>query len=354
MKIGIIGDGQLGWMTIFENRKLNFNFFVLGKDPKAPASKIADRFFHYEDIDTFLNAVDEVVFEFEHIPDFVMEKVSERFNTKALRIKRSRISEKSFLKEKGYPLGRFEFSQTKQLKEKIKDFTLPVVIKAEKLGYDGKGQYIIRNFDDLEDIYRNHGEDEGFIIEEFIDFKYEVSAIGVKGKNGEKRIYPVSFNYHKDSILLYNYAPFKKYPDIEDIIFSLLDDLEITGVLAVEFFVTKEEKILINEFAPRPHNTGHWTMDGSFTSQFENVVRAVSGLPLGSTDTKINTGMVNILGKDLKDFSVNEILSINGTQLYWYGKEKREKRKMGHINIMEMKENLLKEKIEKIINLIYD
>ncbi len=353
MIIGIIGDGQLGWMTIFENRKLGYNFFVLGKNPNAPASKIADKFFYYEDVESFLQSVDKVIVEFEHIPDFVFEKLSDCPCYKALKLKRSRIQEKTFLKKHGYPVPKFLYSDGYSLKANIGRFTLPVVVKAETLGYDGKGQYLIKSEEEVENILKNHSPEEKFIIEEFIDFLYEVSAIGVRDEQGNKKIYPVSYNYHHEGILLYNYAPFINSKEIEEIVFSLMDELNIVGLLAVEFFITKENKPLINEFAPRPHNTGHYTMDGSFTSQFENIVRTVSGLPLGSTETKVPTGMVNILGKSLEDFDIESILGLKGSTLYWYGKEKKPKRKMGHINIVDHDTESLKEKIDFILKKIY-
>ncbi|NPA52330.1 MAG: 5-(carboxyamino)imidazole ribonucleotide synthase [Aquificae bacterium] len=353
MNIGIIGDGQLGSMTIFENRKLNFNFFVLGKNPTAPASRIADRFFGYDEYQEFFNIVDRVVVEFEHIPDIIFENLKNYPNFRALELKRSRIKEKLFLRERGYPLGNFDFSYGYQLEEKIKKFSLPVVVKAEKLGYDGKGQYLVKDILEITDILKNHSLEEGFVIEEFIDFKYEISTIGVRDKNSDKNIYPISFNYHEGGILLYNYAPFLQNKDVEEIVLSLLDDLEIEGLLAVEFFLTKDDEILINEFAPRPHNTGHYTMEASYTSQFENLIRAVVGLPIGSTQTKIPTGMVNILGKSLEDFDTKEILKVEGTQLYWYGKEKKPRRKMGHINIVDKDIGSLKEKIRFVLKNIY-
>jgi len=275
MNIGIIGDGQLGWMTIFESRKLNYNFYVLGSNPNAPASRICDKFFNYENVDEFLKICDEIVFEFEHIPEFVFQKLENHPNFYALKIKRSRISEKNFLKEKGYPVAKFSYAYGHNLKEKLKEFTYPVVIKAETLGYDGKGQYVVKRDIDLDEIFRNHSLNESFIIEEFIDFKYEVSAIGVRDKGGNTKIYPTSFNYHKEGILIYNYVPFIENEKINQIVYSLMEDLGIVGLLAVEFFVDKNGEPLINEFAPRPHNTGHWTMDGAYASQFENLIRAV-------------------------------------------------------------------------------
>ncbi len=354
MNIGIIGDGQLGWMTIFENRKLGFNFFVLGSSSDAPASKIADRFFRYEEYQDFFRSIDRVVIEFEHIPDFVFQKLKDYPNYKALDLKRSRIKEKNFLKNMGYPLAKFSYSSGYQLKEKLKEFNLPVIIKAEKLGYDGKGQYLVQDVSQIdENILKNHSFEESFIIEEFIDFQYEVSVIGVRDGKGNKKVYPISYNYHESGILLYNYAPFMENKELSEIVYSLMDDLEIEGLLAVEFFITKDDKLLINEFAPRPHNTGHYTMEGSFSSQFENLVRAVAGLPIGSTETKIPAGMVNILGKSLEDFDLNEILKIEGSQLYWYGKEKKTRRKMGHINIVDKDISNLKSKIKSILEIIY-
>lgn len=355
MRVGILGGGQLGWMTILEGRKLGLEFFVLDPNPKAPASRIADRWFPPEKAEEFIRECHVITYEFEHIEEKVLEKFYDLTtpSLNVLEFKKSKIKEKEFYKRMGYPTVEFVVAKGKELKEKVEAFPLPCVIKREKLGYDGKGQYKIYSKEDLEVVLKNHSQEENFLIEKLIDFNFEFSIIGVRDKRGNKRLYPTTINYHEDGILLYNSTRSFQIKEAEDIVLSLMEDLNIVGLLAVEFFYTWDGRILINEFAPRPHNTGHYSLDGAFTSQFENLIRAICGLPLGSTRLKAPSGMVNLLGVSLEDLDLNTILSIEGAKLYWYGKEKKTKRKVGHINLVGNTEQEIEEKIEKLVNIIY-
>ncbi|MCS7307010.1 MAG: ATP-grasp domain-containing protein, partial [Aquificaceae bacterium] len=186
-----------------------------------------------------------------------------------------------------------------------------------------------------------------------VDFNFEFSLIGVRDSRGNRKIYPLTVNYHEGGILLYNSTRALQIKEAEEILLSLMENLNLVGLIAVEFFYTWDGKVLINEMAPRPHNTGHYSLDGCYTSQFENLLRAVCGLPLGSTRLKAPSGMVNILGLSLEDISLQELLSVDGSKLYWYGKSKKPRRKMGHINITATTEQELEEKIERLLNLIY-
>lgn len=357
MKVGILGGGQLGWMTILEGKKLGFNFFVLDSDPHAPASRIADRWFSPEEVDEFVRLCDVITYEFEHIEEEVLQRAEGKTipNLTALRLKRSRGEEKNFLYKHGYPVANFRRGKLSQLKELLQEIGFPAVVKCEKLGYDGKGQYRVFREEDIEVILENHSEEESFVVEEFIDFQGEVSAVGVRDSEGNIKVFPITENIHDEGILLYNRTAerltYEK--EIVSIVSQLLEDLKIVGLLAVEFFVTKEHKVLINEFAPRPHNTGHYTLDGCYTSQFENLLRAITGLPLGSTKLKASTGMVNILGMSLEELPMEEILRIEGTKIYWYGKEKKPRRKVGHINVVSRNESQTEEKLEKLLRIIY-
>lgn len=356
MNVGILGGGQLGWMTILEGRKLGYKFFVLDKNPEAPASKIADVWFPPEEVEEFYSVCDVITYEFEHIEEEVLEKVEDKVipDPKALRLKKSRGEEKEFLYRHGYPLPRFRRGRMEDLKRLIDEIGAPAVVKSERLGYDGKGQYRVSSGEDLEEIYRNHSPDESFVVEEFVDFEREVSAVGVRDRRGRIKIYPITENFHEEGILLYNRTTerFPSEKEVLEIVSSLMEDLSIVGLLAVEFFVT-EDRILINEFAPRPHNTGHYTLDGAYTSQFENFLRAITDLPLGSTRLKLPSGMVNILGLSYNELSIPEILSVEGSKLYWYGKEKRERRKMGHVNLVAKDSKGVKDRIEQVLKLLY-
>ncbi|MGC8852104.1 MAG: 5-(carboxyamino)imidazole ribonucleotide synthase [Hydrogenobacter sp.] len=354
MRVGILGGGQLGWMTILEGRKLGFEFFVLNEDPKSPACRIADACFTPDEVDTFLRNCDVVTYEFEHIEQEVVEKVSHLLSPSAevLRLKSSRILEKSFYRKMGYPTAEFTFAKGEDLYKKLAEFGLPAVVKAEKLGYDGKGQYVVKNLSQADEISKNHPKDENFLVERFVDFLFEFSLIGVRSKRGDIKVYPMTVNHHEKGILLYNHTKSLYLKEAQDILTSLMEDLNIVGLLAVEFFYCQNGKVLINEIAPRPHNTGHYTLDGCYTSQFENLLRAIADLPLGSTNLKLPSGMINLLGVSLEDIDLRSLLSIEGTKLYWYGKEKRKRRKMGHINVVASTEEELTEKINIILRLV--
>jgi len=354
LRVGILGGGQLGWMTILEGKKLGFEFFVLEDKEDAPACRIADRCFHSYEVEEFYRLCDVITYEFEHIRDEILEKVEDKLipNPEALLLKKSRIKEKSFLKKEGFPTPEFFIVKRDEIPQALEKIGLPAVVKAEKLGYDGKGQYRIKDLKEVEEIFRNHGKDESFIVEEFIDFSAEFSCIGVRDKEGNVFFYPQPFNKHEGGILIYNYVPFKEFKKAKEITQKLMERLKIVGVFTVEFFLLKNGEILINEFAPRVHNTGHWTLDGAFVSQFENLVRAITELPLGSTELKLPSGMVNLLGVDINEIPLKEILSIKGAKLYWYGKRKRSKRKVGHINLVGESTEEIKEKVGKVLKLL--
>ncbi len=355
--VGILGGGQLGWMTILEGRKLGYRFVVLDRNPSAPASRIADAWFPPERVKEFCRSADVVTYEFEHIEEEVLAGLEGTIqpSLEILRLKRSRIREKSFLRSKGYPVCRFREANRETLREAVEEIGYPAVIKSEALGYDGKGQYRVSSPADLRNVLENHGESEGFVVEELVEFTAEFSAVGVRNRKGEVRVYPLTENVHEGGILLYNRTSPRREVEREavSIVSELMEDLSLVGLLAVEFFFTEEGKLLVNEFAPRPHNTGHYTLDGAYVSQFENLLRAVTDLPLGSTKLKLSAGMVNILGMALDEIEVGDILAVEGAKLYWYGKEKRPRRKMGHVNVVDRESAGVREKVERILKTLY-
>lgn len=355
MRVGILGGGQLGWMTILEGRKLGFEFFVLDPDPKAPASRIADEWFPPEKVEEFIKQCDVITYEFEHLRQDVLEKVYDLTtpSLSVLELKRSRIREKEFYRKRGYPTVDFTTASWMELRKKVEEFGPPCVVKAEKMGYDGKGQYRVYYTEDVEAILKNHSQEEVFLIERLVDFSFEFSLIGVRDRKGFLKLYPLTVNHHEGGILLYNHTRNFSVREAESIVQSLMEELNIVGLLAVEFFYTWDGKVLINEFAPRPHNTGHYSLDGCYTSQFENLLRAICGLPLGSTRLKCPSGMVNILGLAIDEVDLSGILSIEGSRLYWYGKEKKQRRKMGHINVVASTEQELEDKLERVLNSLY-
>jgi len=254
---------------------------------------------------------------------------------KAVGITQNRSAEKSFLREHGVPSVAFASSQTaSELHDIMQSMAFPVIIKSAESGYDGKHQWRIRSSDEFEDFFSQYQDNPlPVVVEQWVDYTAEISMLAVRSSKGQLAFYPLTFNKHKNGILLSSRAPVsqqlrayeavaKKYLE------KLVTVLDYVGVLAMECFVV-DGQLLVNELAPRVHNSGHWTQNGSHTSQFENHIRAISGLPLGSTDLKGESAMLNLLGLDQDQISVTDPES----QLYWYGKACKPGRKMGHINI---------------------
>jgi len=350
LKIGILGGGQLGWMMILEGRKFPFKYYVLESDPNAPACKIADKYYKPEDYKNFVEDCDIVTYEFEHVYDKALEYANEKEKLipgmKEIMLKRERYKEKLYYKENNFPTPRFFIAENGEEALEIarKEFDGFAVLKQSRGGYDGKNQYFLKK--DLEKFEFLKDIKEKFVVEEFIDFDYEASVIVVRDK--EKVIaYPPTFNLNKAGILIYNYGPFG-VKEIQDIAKRLANSLNYIGTMGVEFMI-KGQKVYINEFAPRVHNTGHYTLDAAFISQFENHVRAISGIELGSTELICYGGMLNILGKNDVDLKV-----LKYGKLYWYGKgEVRKRRKMGHINVIGKSLEEVKEKIDELIKIVY-
>lgn len=335
MKIGILGGGQLGFMTILRGTYMGFEFNVLDKSFDVSSRKTPAKLFTFENYSEFYNESDIITFEFEHIPidiaRYMQEKLRPSFEI--LLLKQSRFNEKQFLLDNKFPVVKFFRAKNGREAFEIikKNNFIPCVVKTTRLGYDGKGQFYIKNSENLKEIYNLNEE---LIIEEYIDFEMEVSTIVARNELDIK-VYPISQNFHKDGILIYNITPAKIPKKLENKIYEIAIELskclKLIGILAIEFFI-RDDEVLINEIAPRPHNSGHWTLDGSITSQFEQFLRAILNLPLGETTLIKPTLMINLLGVDKPN--LNEIFKIKNSYFYWYFKEKKERRKMGHINIL--------------------
>jgi 5-(carboxyamino)imidazole ribonucleotide synthase len=346
-KIGIIGSGQLGLMMVLEGLKLGLKFNILG-NKKDYVCKFASCY-GYEDIDKFLDESDIITFEFEQGNEDAMIAASDMGklypNYKSVWLKIERDREKEFLTSKGLPVPRFKIAEngSEALKIIKDEFNGTAVVKRTKGGYDGKGQIYIKNnnfIDQLKTI------NDRLVIEEFVDFDYECSVIVVRGARDFFN-YPVSFNYNREGILIYNYGKLEDKGEVK-IAKDLTKYLDYRGTMGVEFFI-KDGKVMINEFSPRVHNSGHYTLNSSFTSQFENHLRAISNMSLGSTETLNFFGMVNILGKT----DVQSELLKYGT-VYWYGKENSNpRRKVGHINIIGSSIEDVKTKIDSLISQLY-
>ena len=349
-KIGILGGGQLGWMMILEGRKFPFTFYVLD-DRNAPACKIADKCFSPEEYKEFVDSSDVVTFEFEHVYDKALEyaeyngKLIPKINT--IELKRERHKEKIFYKQHGLPTPRFLVANDGEEALRIlkDEFNGVGVIKESKGGYDGKGQYFIKG--DVEKYHFLKEKRDIMIVEEYVNFDFEASVIIARDGKNNFVSYPPTYNYNEKGILVYNYGPYNNQ-DITKLAKQLSEELNYVGVMGVEVFITKG-KVLINEFAPRVHNTGHYTLDCALVSQFEQHIRAILGMEIGNTDVLSACGMINILGTDMIP---HEVLKYG--KVYWYSKaEVRKRRKMGHINVVGNNLEEVKQKIDKIMQLIY-
>ncbi len=351
MIIGIIGSGQLGYMMIITMKRYPFKFYVIDRE-KGPAGYIADKFFTTDEYKTFVDSCDYITFEFEHVDEKTLEYASSsgklRPDIKTVELKRDRSLEKDFLQKNGFPIAQYEYHEDFESAFRAAKRMGRAVIKTCRGGYDGKGQYFINeNTDSLK------CQDSGpFVVEKFINYDYEASIIAVRGSNGNFQFFDPSFNYNKNGILIYNIAPLDGNNKMPEMAKKLMDKLGYIGVMGIEFYVTGNE-ILINEYAPRVHNTGHHTLLGSSISQFEEHILAVADLPIQKPVLFRPSGILNIIGTSIDD-KIKKILEMGGTNIYWYHKEEiRIKRKMGHINVFGDTFNDVNNKINTLMNLIY-
>jgi 5-(carboxyamino)imidazole ribonucleotide synthase len=350
MKIGIIGSGQLGYMMINTMRRYPIEFYVID-DNKGPSSEIADKFFDVSSYKEFVDSCDYVTYEFEHIDNNILNyadsKGKLRPSIKAVKLKQDRSLEKKYLRENGFPIADYEYAETYgEAFEKAKKFG-KAVIKSCKGGYDGKNQYFIGS----DSPYEEH-PDMPYVIEKFIDYDYEASIIAVRDAKGNFYHFEPSFNYNQNGILIYNISPVKNSLEMIDIARRLMDLLDYIGVMGIEYYVMNGN-VIINEYAPRVHNTGHHTLTGSSVSQFEEHILAVSGMDLIRPDLFVPSGIVNIIGTGI-DEKIAPILELGNTNIYWYHKkEARRKRKMGHVNVYGESYKDVQEKIKSIIEILY-
>lgn len=358
--IGIVGGGQLGRMLIFECRRMGYNTVVLDHDYSCPAAQIANASFNFSQVSDFIKSCNIATYEFEHIDIDALIEIEQKIpllpSSAVLSIKQTRASEKSFLKNKGFPIPKFQiFDNPSSILSIAKE--KQIVIKKSAGGYDGKGLYTIKSLSDFESI-KNQLEDEVFVVEELVPYTKEVSVICARNHNGDISVYPVAENVHDNGILLYTLAPAniteKAKNRAYEIAIELIKKLDIIGLLCVEMFLLDNDELLINEFAPRPHNSGHYTIDACDISQFEMLLRAICGFEMVAPECLCNAAMLNIIGKGANDIDYKEILSISGVQIHFYGKKDvRHRRKMGHINIVGKEIKDVKERLSHVIRLVY-
>lgn len=358
MNLGIVGGGQLARMLALAAYPLNIKCSFLDPNKDACAAQLGD-FIHaaYDDesaLSQLANKTDVITFEFENVPAKALESLAKSHTVfpspNALLVTQDRLTEKNLFTEIGIETAPFaNINSIEDLRKATKNIGIPGILKTRRLGYDGKGQYILRDASDLETAWQTIGKVPA-TYEGFVPFDREISIITLRNKKGETRFYPLVENIHRNGILHLSTVQLNDpmQQPAEEIAKTLMTKLDYVGILVIELFQVGE-KLLANEFAPRVHNTGHWTIEGAFTSQFENHLRAVAGLPLGSTDTAHPCAMINIVG-DLPDCEA--ILEIPGAHLHLYDKQAREGRKIGHVTVCAKNQNDLTIQIERINTLI--
>ena len=341
--LGIIGSGQLGSLLCQAAKKLNIKTIVISDDENGPAQNYSDKFIYskYDDknkIREFINGVDIITYEFENIPISILKEIDKEKKVlpkpEINKIIQNRQLEKTFVNNLGIKTTKWAFIKTAKDVQQNKNL-LPGILKTNTLGYDGHGQYVLNTLDDVKKDWCFTAD---YILEKRVNLKKEISVIVTRFKNKEIYIYEPIENTHKDQILKYSKIPadikpsiFKKAQDSAELIANALD---YVGTMCVEYFIDQEDSLLVNEIAPRVHNSGHLTINAFNISQFENHIRAVCGLKKENVKKIANAEMKNILGSEIQSYRKRSF----ETEEYFfdYGKKIiKEKRKMGHLTILK-------------------
>jgi 5-(carboxyamino)imidazole ribonucleotide synthase len=340
--IGIVGGGQLGRMLALAGIPLGYRFRFLEPAADPPVQDLGEvvtaPYDDQEGLDRFARGLSAATYEFENVPVDTARRLARLLPVHpappALEMAQDRLVEKEGFRRFGIGTAPFRaVDSLKELEEGVEALGLPCVLKTRRFGYDGKGQKVLKSPGEVEPAWERLGG-RPLILEGFVDFRRELSVLAVRGHDGETACYPVVENAHADGILRESRAPASGVSaalqeEARVLVNRVLEGLGYVGVLAVELFDTSEG-LLANEMAPRVHNSGHWTQDGAVTSQFENHVRAVAGLPLGSTEALGFAAMVNLIGTVPAPGS---LLELPGVHLHLYGKAPRPDRKLGHVNL---------------------
>ena len=348
--IGILGGGQLGRMISIAGRNMGYRFITLDPTPDSPCGQAADQqiissFSDLKAAQELADSSDVITYEFENVDSNVASLLENTSfvpqGSELLRITQNRIREKSTLQSYDVPVAPFLVIESENDIHKAVDcYGFPSIMKTATGGYDGKGQWIIKSTDDIPnaiETWKNAGKD--MIIEKFIPFSKELSVIVARNIQGQTKTFPVAENIHVNNILHQSIVPARitveQQEKAEKISLKVAESLQVIGLIAIEMFLTNDGEIIVNELAPRPHNSGHYSMDACITSQFEQHIRAICGLPLGDTTLLSPIIMVNILGQHLREV-LTKINQLPPTaKLHLYGKkESVENRKMGHINFL--------------------
>lgn len=352
--IGILGGGQLGRMMAMDAARLGYHVHVFTPEKDSPAEEVSLKttvadWSDTEALQAFAASVDVATLEFENIPVRAAETVAARTafypSPTLLKITQHRLREKMFINECGIATAPFKsVTSEREAMAAAETIGTPAILKTAEMGYDGKGQVTIRAKEEAGAAFASLKTKEA-VLEGFVDFEMEISVIVTRSTHGEIAIFPPVHNTHKNFILHETIAPAPisevLSQQAQNIASTLASRSELIGILAVEMFVTKDGRIVVNELAPRPHNSGHWTMDGCATSQFEQTVRAICGLPLGRVDIVRPTRMLNLIGDDILN-AETYLTDTPDARLHLYGKkEARPGRKMGHVNFSLRHKELL-------------
>ena len=347
--LGMLGSGQLGRMFAVAAKRLGYRVHVFSPDKDSPTGQIADLEVqaNYDDLDAvaaFAQDVDVVSYEFENVPVDMLETV-ERYapvypGGHVLHTAQHRIREKTFLQSAGIPVTPFHAIHSVEDLQKIGKEDVPGVLKTATLGYDGKGQIKIESVDELKTAWLELNCDEA-VLERWVEFDSELSVVAARGHDGTTEFYGPIANSHSNHILDISVTPTGLPESVAneaiEIARTIMTELNVVGVLCVEFFLASNDKLLVNELAPRPHNSGHLTVDAHVTCQFEQQVRAICGLPLGATTQPRPSAMANLLGDLWQNGEPDweRAIAVSDLKLHLYGKlEARVGRKMGHLTVM--------------------
>jgi 5-(carboxyamino)imidazole ribonucleotide synthase len=344
LTIGVVGAGQLGAMLALAGYPLGLDFLFVDRGSATPAGRIAPvltgDFTDQGLLRSLAERSDVISFDWENIDVDALRAATRPTRTRiappltALAAAQDRLREKRTFERLGIPTTRHAAVDSRAaLVRAVARIGLPGVLKTRRFGYDGKGQCVLRHADEIDAAWQQLGS-APLLYEEFVPFDYEVSMIGVRGRDGAIALYGLNRNYHADGVLRVTLAPWSA-PRLEraaaNCLRRVLESFRYVGVLAIEFFV-RRGRLIANEMAPRVHNSGHWTIEGAVTSQFENHVRAIAGLPLGDTRALGFAAMVNLIGQ-MPDRA--QLLAEPGLHLHDYGKEPRHGRKLGHFTLVE-------------------
>ncbi len=362
MKVGILGGGQLGQMLANAARDLSIETLVLDPKPDAVAAQITRHLIaDWEDPAALdeLAGCDVITYEFENVPVATVERLSEDVpvhpSPDALAFSGDRIIEKNLFRELGIDTATFAAVDSRaDLDHAVREIGLPAILKTRRFGYDGKGQAVLRSASDLDAAWERLGE-HALILEGFVPFDREVSVLAARGRDGEMRCWPATENVHVDGILHISRAP---APEVSaELLASAVAGLEAVmarldyvGVLVVEFFQLGE-RLVANEMACRVHNSGHWTIEGAEASQFENHMRAVTGMPLESTGVEGFAAMVNLVGEIP---SLSPLEGEAGVHLHVYGKSSAPGRKLGHVTVLADSREALEERLQRVLDVVGD